>query len=65
MIALYGSYTLTNKEVIMKVEGSSYPNWVGAEQRRPLPSVTADEIHMVNMGGSSGGRNDLILKRIK
>jgi hypothetical protein len=65
MISLYGSYTVANKELIMKVEGSSYPNWVGTEQRRPLPSVTAEEIHMVNMGGSAGGRNDLILKKIK
>jgi hypothetical protein len=27
--------------------------------------TSPDEILMVNMGGSSGGRNDLILKRIK
>jgi hypothetical protein len=65
MVALYGSYTFVNKEIILKVEDSNFPNWVGTEQRRPLASFTSDEIHMVNMGGSSGGRNDLILKRIK
>jgi hypothetical protein len=65
MVALYGSYTVVNKELILKVEGSSYPNWVGTEQRRPISSFTQDEMHQVNMGGSSGGRNDLILKRIK
>ena len=65
MIALYGSYTVVNKEIVMKVEGSSYPNWVGTEQRRPISMPNADEIQMINMGGSAGGRNDLILKRIK
>lgn len=65
MIALYGSYTVANKEVILKVDGPSYPNWVGTEQRRPLASFTQDEIQMVNMAGSAGGRNDLLLKRTK
>jgi Lipocalin-like domain len=65
MVALYGSYTVVNKEIVMKVEGASYPNWVGTEQRRPISMTSPDEILMVNMGGSSGGRNDLILKRIK
>jgi hypothetical protein len=65
MIALYGSYTVVNKEIVMKVEGASYPNWVGTEQRRPISMASPDEMHMINMGGSSGGRNDLIFKRIK
>jgi hypothetical protein len=50
MVALYGSYTVVNKEIIMKVEGSSYPNWVGTEQRRPISSFTQDEMHQINMG---------------
>ena len=65
MISLYGSYTVVNKEIVMKVEGASYPNWVGTEQRRPITMPSKDEIHMINMGGSAGGRNDLVLKRIK
>jgi hypothetical protein len=65
MISLYGSYTVVDKAIVMKVEGSSYPNWVGSEQRRPISMPTKDEIHMINMGGSAGGRNDLVLKRIK
>jgi hypothetical protein len=40
MISLYGSYTVANKEIILKVEGSSFPNWVGTEQRRPIASFT-------------------------
>ena len=65
MISLYGSYTVVDKVFVMKVEGASYPNWVGTEQRRPISSFSADEIHIINMGGSAGGRNDQILKRIK
>lgn len=65
MISLYGSYTVVNKEIVMKVEGASFPNWVGTEQRRPITMPNKDEIYMINMGGSSGGRNDLVLKRVK
>jgi hypothetical protein len=65
MIALYGSYTVVDKTIVMTVEGSSYPNWVGTEQRRPISTFSADEIKIINMGGSAGGRNDLVLKRIK
>lgn len=65
MIALYGSYTVVDKTIVLKVEGSSYPNWVGTEQRRPISTFNADEIQIINMGGSAGGRNDLVLKRIK
>lgn len=65
MIALYGTYTVADKVLIMKVEGSSFPNWVGTEQRRPISSFAADEMQIINMGGSAGGRNDQILKRIK
>jgi hypothetical protein len=64
MITLYGRYTVADKVLVMTVEGSSYPNWVGTEQCRPISYFTADEMRIVNMGGSAGGRNDLVLKRI-
>jgi hypothetical protein len=65
MIALYGSYTVANKEIVMKVEGSSFPNWVGTEQRRPISSLSGDELKIINRGGSSGGQNELVFRRIK
>jgi hypothetical protein len=65
LIALYGSYTVADKVIVLKVEGSSFPNWVGTEQRRPIASLTKDELRIVNEGGSAGGRNELTLRRIR
>jgi Lipocalin-like domain len=65
MISLYGSYTIIDKVLIMKVEGSSYPNWVGTEQKRPIVLIGTDEIQLINASGSSGGRNEVGFKRIK
>jgi hypothetical protein len=56
-LALFGTYTVdeTAKMIIYKVESSTFPNWVGLEQRRPIDSVTADELRHSNLAGSIAG----------
>jgi hypothetical protein len=39
-IALYGTYSVTNKVIAFKVEGSSFPNWTGTEQKRTVTAPT-------------------------
>ena len=56
---------MVNKEIILKVEGSSFPNWVGTEQRRPIAALSSDEFMIINPGGSTGGRNEITFRRIK
>ena len=42
LVAFYGSYTVKDKIIVLKIEGSTFPNWVGTEQRRLIRSVTGD-----------------------
>ena len=63
-IALFGTYTVVDKVVHMKVEGSTYPNWSGTEQNRNVISTSADEMRWT-FAASIGGGAEIIWKRIK
>ena len=67
-IAYFGTYTLDepSKTVLLKIESSTYPNQLGAEAKRVITSLTADELKYTNMsviGG--GGPIDTAFKRAK
>jgi hypothetical protein len=64
LVAFYGSYTVKDKIIVLKIEGSTFPNWVGTEQRRLIRSVTGDELAFGNEGGAAGGRNEVTFRRI-
>ena len=67
-LALFGTYTVdeAGKMLIYKVESSTFPNWVGLEQKRPIDSVTADELRHSNLAGSIAGATTVnIWKRTK
>src|SRR5437868_1672807 len=38
-IGLYGTYKISGKELVMKVDGSTYPNWTGTEQKRDIKKL--------------------------
>jgi hypothetical protein len=63
-IALFGTYSVANKVIAFKVEGSSYPNWTGTEQKRNLASFTKDEF-MWTLPASIGGTAEVTWKRLK
>ena len=56
-LALFGTYTVDEaaKLIIYKVESSTFPNWIGLEQKRPIDSVTAVELRHSNLAGSIAG----------
>jgi hypothetical protein len=67
-LALFGTYTVDEaaKMISYKVESSTFPNWIGQEQKRPIDSVTADELKHSNAGGSIAGAKTVnIWKRAK
>jgi hypothetical protein len=67
-LALFGTYTVDEaaKMIIYKVTSSTFPNWVGLEQKRPIDSVTADELRHSNLAGSIAGATTVnIWKRAK
>jgi len=45
-IALFGTYTVneTDKTIILHIEGSTFPNWVGVDQKR-LFKLSGDELN--------------------
>lgn len=67
-IAYFGTYSVDAKDntlVTFHIEGSTFPNWEGAEQKRVL-KVTDDEMNYTNPTISSGaGVARLIWRRVK
>ena len=56
-LALLGTYTVdeAKRMIVYKVESSTFPNWIGLVQERPVDSITADELIHSNAGGSIAG----------
>ena len=63
-IATFGTYSVADNVFTIKVEHSTFPNWIGTEQKRTI-SVTGDDMKWSNAQGSGGGVVELVLKRVK
>jgi len=68
-VAAIGTYEVTgDKEKVLNlhIEGSTFPNWDGQHQKRPM-TVTGDELRVINPAPSigGGGKNTQIWKRAK
>ena len=66
-IATFGRYTINEADhtLILNIERSSYPNWNGTEQKRPI-TITGDELkYVVAEASAGGGRGEVILSRAK
>jgi hypothetical protein len=66
-IATFGRYTVNEADhtLILNIERSSYPNWNGAEQKRPI-TIAGDELkYVVPEASAGGGRAEVVLRRAK
>jgi hypothetical protein len=63
-IGLFGSYSVANKQVTMKVDGSTYPNWSGTEQKRDVVKFTHDQFTWA-LATSLGGKGEVTWTRVK
>jgi lipocalin-like protein len=64
-IALFGTYSVgADKVVNFKVEGSTYPNWSGTDQKRTVISFTGDELKWT-VAASIGGTGEVTWRRVK
>lgn len=66
-IAYFGTYSVREEErvFIVHVEGATFPNWVGTDQKR-LFTITGDELKYTNSNRSSGPGTGLVVwKRVK
>jgi len=60
----YGTYTVADKVITLKVEGSTWPAWTGTDQKRTIVSFTGDEIKW-SLAASIGGTSEVGWKRVK
>jgi Lipocalin-like domain len=67
MVAYYGTYTVNeaDKTVSYRIEGSSYPNLTGGEQKRIITSLTADELRYTNPATTTGTKAEAVWRRAK
>ena len=66
-LAHYGTYRVEDggKSLVLRTEGSTFPNWNGIEQRRAL-TVTGDELRYTTPMASTGtGSAETVWKRAK
>lgn len=66
-VAYFGSYAVASEKdniVNMKIDGCTFPNWVGDTQKR-IMIVKGDEMSLTNPTAAVGGTNHLIWKRVK
>src|SRR5260221_9604236 len=63
-IGLYGSYSVANKQISLKVEGATYPNWTGTEQKREIVKYTPNEITW-SLTNSLGGKGEVTWVKVK
>jgi hypothetical protein len=67
-ISYFGTYIVdeAGKTVTYKIEGASFPNWNGTDQKRPIVSLTSDELKYSNPAPSIGGpTTELTWKRAR
>jgi len=64
-IAHFGTYVVdeTGKFLVLRIESSTFPNWTGAEQRRPF-TLSGNELTYISPG-SSGVATEIVLRRAK
>jgi hypothetical protein len=62
-VSSFGSYTVDDKVIVLRIEDCTFPNWRGAEQRRPF-SLSGDELTYTSPG-TTGVATQVTLRRVK
>lgn len=61
----FGTYTIDGKTALLKVVGSTYPNWTGQVQPRPIVRFSSDELVWTVPAASGGNSIETVWKREK
>lgn len=59
-----GTYSVSDKTLIFKIEAATYPNTEGTEQKR-LFTLMGDELKWTNPAPTVGGTAETVLRRVK
>jgi hypothetical protein len=67
MLVTFGRYAVSeaDKTITTDIEGSSFPNLAGAQQKRIVVSVTPEQLLYRNPTGAAGETVELVWKRAK
>jgi len=66
LVTYFGTYSLQGSDLLVHIEGGSFPNWTGTDQKRANVSVTGDELRWTQPAPSIGGPPNLtVWKRAK
>jgi hypothetical protein len=63
-IATSSTFSVADKSLSIKVEHSTFPNWIGTNQKRTI-AISGDEMKWTNPAGSAGGVVELVFKRAR
>jgi hypothetical protein len=63
-IGLYGTYSISGNVIDLNVEGSTYPNWTGTQQKRTVIAFSANESKWT-FPAAAGGTNEVTWRRAK
>jgi Lipocalin-like domain len=63
-IAIFGTYSISDKTLVLHVESGTWPSWTGTDQKRPLTSSTGNEMAWT-LQASVGGTNVTTFRRLK
>ena len=63
--AAFGTWTLKDNVVTLSMDGSTFPNWMGTAQPRPISSFSRDELKWTVPAASIGGRIETVWQRMK
>ena len=54
-LAYFGTYSVSGTDLLLHIEGSTFPNWAGSDQKRINLAITGDELKYVQPTPSGGG----------
>jgi hypothetical protein len=64
-ISTLGTYSVANKDLALKVEFSTFPNWIGTAQKRTITAISKEELKWTNPNASGGGVAELVFTRAR
>ena len=65
-LAIFGTYKINNDGTMtLHIERSTFPNWNGADQKRVVTAVTANEPKWQIPASTIGGVSEVMWKRVR